>query len=75
MMQRRKQTEGQLKTWANTIKAVRQPLSGPRVFGYARRRNDMVEVSSELAQDCRAWDAPIRDVVNSIGDTGSSRPG
>ncbi len=35
----------------------------------------MVEVSSELAQDCRAWDASIRDVVNSIGDTDSARPG
>ncbi len=33
------------------------------------------EVSSELAQDRRAWIASVRDVVNSVGDAGSTRPG
>ncbi len=34
-----------------------------------------MEVSNELAQDRRAWSATVRDVVNSIGDAGSTRPG
>ncbi len=29
----------------------------------------------ELAQDCRAWSASVRDVVKVIGDAGSTRPG
>ncbi len=36
---------------------------------------DWAKISSELAQDRRAWGAPVRDVVNSIGDAGSTRPG
>ncbi len=36
---------------------------------------DWVKVSSELAQDRRAWNASVRDVVKLIGDTGSTRPG
>ncbi len=51
---------GQLKTWAATIKADLEPLSGPRVFGHARWRKDWVKVSSELAQDRRAWSASGR---------------
>ncbi len=66
---------GQLKTWATTIKADLEPISGPRVFSHARWRQDWVKVSSELAQDRRAWSASVRDVVNAIGDTGSTRPG
>ncbi len=31
--------------------------------------------SSQLAQDRRAWGASIRDVVKSIGGTGSTRVG
>ncbi len=54
--------------WAITIRADLEPLSGR-----ARWRKDWI--SSELAQDSRAWSAPVRDVVNSIGDTGSTRPG
>ncbi len=34
-----------------------------------------MKVSSKLAQDRRAWNAPVRDVVNTIGDAGSTRPG
>ncbi len=34
-----------------------------------------VKVSSELAQDCRAWSTSVRDVINSIRDAGSTRPG
>ncbi len=34
-----------------------------------------MKVSSELAQDRRAWSASIRDVVNSIGYAGSIRRG
>ncbi len=45
----RRRTGGPLKTWATTIKTDLEPLSGPRVFGYARCRNDRVNVSSELA--------------------------
>ncbi len=58
---------------ATTIKADLEPISGPRVFGHARK--DWVKVSSELAQDHRAWSAPVRDVVNAIRDAGSTRPG
>ncbi len=71
----RRQAEGQLKTWATTIKAGLEPLSGPRVFGHARWRKDWVKVPSELAQDRRVWSASVRDVVNAIGDAGSTRPG
>ncbi len=42
---------GQLKTWATTIKAGLEPISGPRVSGYARWRKDWVKVASELALD------------------------
>ncbi len=52
-----------------------EPLSGPRVFGHAQWGKDWMKVSSELAQDRRAWSASVRDVVNSIGDAGSTRPG
>ncbi len=36
---------------------------------------DWVKVSSELAQELRAWSASVRDVVNAIGDAGLTRPG
>ncbi len=66
---------GQLKTWVTTIKADLEPLSGPRVFDLARWRKDWVKVSSEVAQDRRAWSASDRDVVNAVGDAGSTRSG
>ncbi len=59
----RRRPGGHLKTWATTIKANLEPISG-----HARWRKDWVKVSSELAQD-------RRDVVNAIGDAGSTRPG
>ncbi len=71
----RRRAGGQLKTWATTINSDLEPLSGPRVFGHARWRKDWVRASSELAQDRRAWSTSVRDVVNSIGDSGSTRPG
>ncbi len=71
----RRRVGGQLKTWATTIKADLEPISGPRVFGHAQWRMDLVKVSSELAQGHRAWRASVRDVVNAIGDAGSTRPG
>ncbi len=71
----RRRAGGQLKTWATTIKADLEPISGPRVFGHARWRKDCVKVSSELAQDRRAWSASLRDVVNAVGDADSTRPG
>ncbi len=52
------------------IKADLESLSD-----HARWRKDWVKVSSELAQDRRAWSASVQDVVNSIGDAGSPRPG
>ncbi len=52
-----------------------EPISEPRVLGHARWRKDWVKVYSELAQDRRAWNASVRDVVNAIGDAGSTRPG
>ncbi len=64
-----------LKARATTIKADLEPLSGPRVLGYARWRKDWVKVSSELAKDHRVWAASIRDVINPIGDAGSTRSG
>ncbi len=60
---------GQLKTWAITIKADLEPLSGPRISGYVRWREDWVKVSSEVTQDCRPWGA------NSIGDVCSTHRG
>ncbi len=71
----RRRAGGQLKTWATTTKADLEPISESRVFGHARWRKDWVNVSSELAQDRRAWNASARDVVNAIGDAGSTRPG
>ncbi len=71
----RRRARGQLKTWATTIRADLEPISGPRVFGHARWRQEWLKVSSELAHDCRAWSAFVRDVVNAIGDAGSTRPG
>ncbi len=47
----RRRAGGQLKTWATTIKADLEPISGPRVFGHARWRKDWVKVFSEVAQD------------------------
>ncbi len=41
--------------WATAIKAGLGPLSGPRVFAYARWGKGWVKVSSELAQERRAW--------------------
>ncbi len=58
-----------------TIKANLEPFSGPQVFGHARWRKDWMKVSSELAQERRAWCASDRDVVNAISDVGSTRPG
>ncbi len=52
-----------------------EPLSGSRVFGYARWRKDWVKASSELAQDRQAWIAAVRNLINSIDDAGSTRPG
>ncbi len=56
-----------MKAWATTLEEDHQE---PRVFGYARWREDLMKVSSELARDRRAWSASVRDVVNSIGDAG-----
>ncbi len=64
----RRRAGGQLKTWTTTIKVDLEPIAGPRVFGQARWRQDWVKVSSELAQDRRAWSASVRDVVNAIRD-------
>ncbi len=61
--------------WTTTIKAGLQFLSRLRVFGYARLRKDWVKVSGDLAQDRRAWGVAAHDVVNSIGDAGSTLPG
>ncbi len=71
----RRRAGGQLKTRATTIKADLEPLFGPRVFSHARWKEDWVKVSSELAQDRRAWSASARDVANSIGDAGLTHPG
>ncbi len=72
---RRMKTGSQLKTWATTIKEDLEPPSWPRVFGFARWRKGRVKVPSELAQDRRAWRSSPCDVVNSIGDVSSTRPG
>ncbi len=68
----RRRVGGQLKIWATTIKADLQPISGPRLFGHARWRNDWTNGSSELAQDRCACSASALDVVNAIGDAGSN---
>ncbi len=43
--------------WMATIKVDLEPLSRPRSLGYT-------QVSSELAQDHRAWSSSIQDLVN-----------
>ncbi len=62
----RRRAGGQLKTWATMIKADLDRESSA---------THDVKVSSELAQDCRAWSTSVRDLINSIGDAGSTRPG
>ncbi len=70
----RRRAGGQLETWATTMKADLEPLSGPLVFGHARWRKDWVkELPSELAQGRRVWSASVRDVVYSIADTSTSK--
>ncbi len=49
----RRRTGGQLKMQATMIKADMETLCGPRVFGHAQWRKDLVKVSSEFAQDRR----------------------
>ncbi len=44
----RRRARGQLKTWATTIKADLEPLSGLRVFGHARWRKDWVKAPNEF---------------------------
>ncbi len=53
-----------METWATTIKADLELLSGPRVFDNALRMKDRVQISNELALD----------LVNAICDAGSTRP-
>ncbi len=69
----RRRAGDKLKTWATSIMADLEPLSGPRVFDHAGWRMGWVKVSSELAQDRRAWNDSVRDEVNSIGDAGSTK--
>ncbi len=38
-------------------------------------RKGWAKISSELAQDRRAWGASIRGVVSPLGDAGSTRQG
>ncbi len=72
---RRRRTGDQLKTWATTIKADHlEPLSGPRVFGYARWRKDWMKVSSGLAQERRAWSASV-DTAGTIQSARNQRAG
>ncbi len=71
----RKRTGGQLKTWETAIKADLEPLSGLRIADYARWGKGWMKAPNELAQDRRAWSATVRDVVNWIGDAGSTHPG
>ncbi len=52
-----------------------RPGTDLRTASLRPRTMDWVNVSSELAQDRRAWNASVRDVVNAIGDAGSTRPG
>ncbi len=70
----RRRAGGQLKTWATTTKADLEPTSAPRVFGHTQWKKDWVKVSSKLAQDRRAWNASVRDVVSAIGDAGLISP-
>ncbi len=65
----RRWTGSQLKTRTTTIKA--DPLSDHES---SAAQLDLVEVSSELAHDRRAWGATLRDAVSSIGDVGWIHP-
>ncbi len=65
----RRRIRCRLKTWATTIKTDLEPPF------YARWKKDWVKASSEPAKDSRAWSTSVNDVVNSVGDAGSTRPG
>ncbi len=47
----------------------------PRIFGSGQLKNNWTKIVSECAQGCRARGSSIPDVVNSIGDAGSTRAG
>ncbi len=64
-----RQTGGQLKPWATTIRAGLEPLPLPRVLDYTRWRKDWAKVSHMTVEP---KSASVRDVVNSIGDAGST---
>ncbi len=49
---------------ATTVKESLEHLPGPLVFDYARLGKNCTKESCELAQDCRARGAFVRDVVN-----------
>ncbi len=67
-----RRTGDQLKTWATTVKVGLEPSPDRKS---SATHDDWVKASSELMQEHRALSASIRDVVSSIGDAGSTRPG
>ncbi len=64
---------GRLGTWAIKLQEDLEPLSRPRIFGYALWRKEWVKVSSELVQDCRFWGPSYWG--NLIDNAGFTRPG
>ncbi len=58
--------------WAFTIKASLEPLTWATSFLPRTMEKGLGEL---FAQVRRSWGASLRDVVNSIGEAGSTRPG
>ncbi len=54
-------------------KKSEETLNGFSHSDSCTHKKDWAKVSSDLAQDRRAWSASVRDVVNLIGDAGSTR--
>ncbi len=65
---------GQLKTWSRTIQEDLALLGGPRVYGLRRWNREWPVICTEMAQDCRAWSAIVRDAFNAL-EAGQIRPG
>ncbi len=66
----RKWPGGQLHLCKTTLKEGLELLPGPWILGCAWWRKDWVKLSSEPAQDRRAWVASNPDVVNFTGEAG-----
>ncbi len=62
----RKRTGGQLKTSTTTLKEDLVRLIAPAVVGIRRWSKEWASIVTDLAQNCCAWSAAVRDAVNDM---------